>query len=138
LTERPGRTVLCAELPCDVDAAEWSLSDEDLRTLVCHDLEQAGLGPLPPVLGVEIRRLSHAYPLYTKGYRAVFDAIDRWVDGLEGLVTFGRQGLFVHDNTHHTMAMAYELVNCLRDDGTLDRARWSDARTSFAEHVVED
>jgi protoporphyrinogen oxidase len=138
LTPRAGRTVLCAELPCAMAGAEWSMSDEGLGALVCRDLESAGLGPLPKVLAVEARRLPHAYPLYTRGYRAAFDAMDSWIGRIDGLVTFGRQGLFAHDNTHHTMAMAYELVDCLDDDGTFDRDRWARARKSFEDHVVED
>ena len=138
LTRRPGRTVLCAELPCAVDGPEWSMSDEELAALVRGDLERAGLGPLPPVAGITVRRLPHAYPLYTRGYREAFDALDRWVAGIDGLVTFGRQGLFAHDNTHHTVGMAYALVESLRADGTLDAAMWGRARKSFESHVVED
>jgi protoporphyrinogen oxidase len=138
LTLRPGRTVLCAELPCAADGPEWQMSDSDLGALVCSDLDRAGLGPMPPVLNVEVRRLPHAYPLYTRGYREAFDALDQWVSGIEGLVTFGRQGLFAHDNTHHTMAMAYALVECLRPDGSLDTDAWARARKSFETHVVED
>jgi protoporphyrinogen oxidase len=89
-------------------------------------------------LDVQARRLPHAYPLYTRGYREAFDALDQWIAGVDGLVTFGRQGLFAHDNTHHTMAMAYALVASLREDGTLDRDAWARARRSFEEHVVED
>jgi protoporphyrinogen oxidase len=137
-TRRDGRTVLCAELPCSQSDPEWSMSDESLGALVCRDLEHAGLGPLPPVLQVQTRRLPAAYPLYTKGYRQAFESLDRWIDRMNGLVTFGRQGLFAHDNTHHTMAMAYALVDSLRSDGTLDRERWALARQSFESHVVED
>jgi protoporphyrinogen oxidase len=138
LTTAPGRTVLCAELPCAQGGAEWSMSDEELGALVVRDLEHAGLGPMPPVRKVQARRLPHAYPLYTKGYREAFDALDRWIAGIDGLVTFGRQGLFAHDNTHHTMAMAYALVECLGDDGRMDREAWARARRSFEDHVVED
>jgi protoporphyrinogen oxidase len=138
LTARPGRTVLCAELPCEAGDADWSRADADLGQLVCLDLERAGLGPLPRVLDVSVRRLPHAYPLYTKGYRLAFDDLDRWIAGFDGLVTFGRQGLFAHDNTHHTLGMAYELVNALRDDGSLDRERWARARHEFESNVVED
>jgi protoporphyrinogen oxidase len=138
LTERPGRTVLCAELPCDTSDAVWSMRDDDLGTLVRGDLERAALGPLPEVLQVQVRRLSHAYPVYTRGYREAFDAVDEWVAGIDGLVTFGRQGLFVHDNTHHTIAMAYALVDSLRADGSLDRSAWQAARHGFEAHVVED
>ena len=138
LTTRAGRTVLCAELPCAPTDGEWSMPDEALGALVCRDLERAGLGPLPPVVATDTRRLLQAYPLYTKGYRDAFDAIDRWAAGVEGLVTFGRQGLFAHDNTHHTMAMAYALVDSLRADGGFDREAWARARRSFEDHVVED
>jgi protoporphyrinogen oxidase len=87
---------------------------------------------------VHTERLPNAYPLYTKGYREAFDAVDRWLGHFDGLVTFGRQGLFVHDNTHHTVAMAYALVDALQDDGTLDRDAWARARKDFESNVVED
>lgn len=138
VTSKAGRTVLCAELPCAANGPEWTMSDQDLAALVRRDLEQAGLGPVPRLLAVQTRRLPQAYPLYTKGYRQAFDDLDRWVSGIGGLITFGRQGLFVHDNTHHTMAMAYALIGCLRDDGALDVDRWSRARQEFANNVVED
>ena len=138
LTKRLGRTVLCAELPCTFGGPEWSMTDEELGKLVCRDLERAGLGPVPEVRAVEVRRLPHAYPLYTKGYRQAFDALDRWVETFGGLVTFGRQGLFAHDNTHHTMAMAYDLVASLGDDASFDREAWARARKSFEDNVVED
>jgi protoporphyrinogen oxidase len=138
LTQRPGRTVLCAELPCAQTDREWSMTDQELGALVCRDLEHAGLGPIPPVVAVATRRLPQAYPLYTRGYREAFDAIDRWARDIDGLVTFGRQGLFAHDNTHHTIAMAYALVGCLGVDGSFDGDGWQRARRSFEEHVVED
>ena len=138
LTHAPGRTVLCAELPCALGGPEWLMSDRELEALVVRDLETAGLGPVPRVSSVQARRLPHAYPLYEKGYREAFDAIDRWAGNIEGLITFGRQGLFAHDNTHHTMAMAYALAGCLRPDGSFDREAWAQARRSFESHVVED
>ena len=138
LTPTAGRTVLCAELPCAVTDPVWSMSDEALGSLVCADLERARLGPLPPVLQVQARRLSHAYPVYTKGYRQAFDAIDRWIGGIDGLVTFGRQGLFVHDNTHHAIAMAHALADSFGPDGSWNRDAWARARSGFEDHVVED
>jgi protoporphyrinogen oxidase len=138
LTERRGRTVLCAEMPCATSDAEWTMSDEGLGHIVCADLARAGLPAGHQLLDVHVERLPHAYPLYTRGYRQAFEAIDRWIAGFHGLVTFGRQGLFVHDNTHHTIAMAYALVDCLREDGTFDRPAWARARAEFQSHVVED
>jgi len=137
LTDCPGRTVLCAELPCATTDREWAMSDAELGALVEADLIRAGLGPVPNVAAVRTARLPQAYPLYTRGYRAAFDALDQWVAQVDGLVTYGRQGLFVHDNTHHTIAMAYALADCL-DGETFDRDRWARARHTFESHVVED
>ena len=53
-------------------------------------------------------------------------------------MTFGRQGLFAHDNTHHALAMAYALDGCLGSDGSLDRKAWTACRRDFEKHVVED
>ena len=56
----------------------------------------------------------------------------------DGIVSFGRQGLHAHDNTHHALAMAWEAAACLDADGRFDTSRWSAALRRFAEHVVED
>jgi hypothetical protein len=87
---------------------------------------------------VTVRRLPQAYPIYTKSYRDHFDRIDRWVGSLDGILTFGRQGLFAHDNTHHTLAMAYAAEECVSDSGVIDRAQWAHHRHEFESHVVED
>ena len=53
-------------------------------------------------------------------------------------MTFGRQGLYAHDNAHHAMATGWALAECLRADGGLDRVAWREARGRFRGHVVED
>jgi len=64
--------------------------------------------------------------------------LDSWLDRFENLLTFGRQGLFAHDNTHHALFMAYSAVDCIDANGAFDRARWRDCRRQFETHVVED
>jgi protoporphyrinogen oxidase len=137
-TEPRGRTVLCAELPSDPGCEEWELSDEELGRRLCKWIEQTGLPKLPNVAKVLTRRLRQAYPVYRRGFEEHFERIDRWIPQVEGLLTFGRQGLFAHDNTHHTLAMAYAAAACLGPDGKFDRARWMDHRKEFESHVVED
>jgi protoporphyrinogen oxidase len=133
-----GRTVLCAELPCDPDEKWWSMSDEELGKLYCEWLGQLGLPVTCEVLGAETRRLSHAYPVYDIGYEPRFAVIDEWLSSLEGLLVFGRQGLFAHDNTHHAFAMAYAAADVVKPDGGIDRARWAEDRREFETHTVED
>ena len=87
---------------------------------------------------VATRRLPQAYPIYERGYESRFAAIDQWIGTLPGVLTLGRQGLFAHDNTHHTLAMAYAAVDCLDESGRFDRGRWAKYREVFETHVVED
>lgn len=131
-------TVLCAELPCAPNSPVWRLDDEALGRLVREALEHAGLPVRAAVKEVLTRRLPNAYPIYRLAYKTHFDRLDDQIDGIGGLLTFGRQGLFAHDNTHHALFMAYCAVDCLRSDGTFDRSRWRAYRREFETHVVED
>jgi protoporphyrinogen oxidase len=137
-TEPRGRTVLCAELPSDPGLPEWEMTDEELGKRLCEWVERAGLPKPAPVAKVVTRRLRQAYPVYRQGYEKYFANMDGWLGGLEGMLTFGRQGLFAHDNTHHTLAMAYAAVECLSADGSFDHSRWAEHRKEFETHVVED
>jgi protoporphyrinogen oxidase len=137
LSEPAGRTVLCAELPCAVGDDHWNMSDEELGQVVARDLAAAGI-PLPvsPAV-VHTRRLRQAYPIYLTGYERPFEVLDQWALSIPRLLSFGRQGLFAHDNTHHALAMAYGAVDCLNETG-FDADCWADYREGFTHHVVED
>lgn len=137
-SEPRGHTVLCAELPCAVDDRTWKMSDAELGELMLRCLEQCGIPARAPLLKVETRRLRQAYPIYLRGYEEKFNRMDVYLDSIEGLLTYGRQGLFAHDNTHHALFMAYSAVQCFRDDGSLDRQKWAECRKIFETHVVED
>ena len=138
LASLPGRTILCAELPCALDDPIWRANDAELADTVTRALETAKIPIRCRIAGVSSRRLPHAYPIYLRGYREHFESIENWLAGISGLVTFGRQGLFAHDNTHHALAMAYALDDCLLDDGTFDGVRWAEHRRRFQKNVVED
>jgi protoporphyrinogen oxidase len=132
-----GRTVLCAELPTSVDDPEWTMDDAALGALVCKDLETVGI-PVPAApTAVTVRRLAQAYPIYDQGYEVPFGELDAWADSLPRFLTYGRQGLFAHDNTHHALAMAYAAERCFGAEG-FDETRWATYREAFTHHVVED
>lgn len=137
-SEPAGRTVLCAEIPCWRDDQVWSETPEELGRRVAAGLEAAGI-PLPVgSSAIEVRRLPQAYPVYDRGYEEHFERLDGWVSAESGILSFGRQGLFAHDNTHHTMSMAQAAVDSLDDLGRLDTDRWALHRRDFEQHVVED
>lgn len=133
-----GKTILCAELPCDPGEKWWSMSDEELGRHYCDWLGKLGLPVKVPVIRCETRRLAHAYPVYDLTYQEKFETIDNWLSGLDGFLSFGRQGLFAHDNTHHAFAMAYAASDVLQADGSVDRRAWAAHRHEFESHRVED
>lgn len=133
-----GVTVLCAELPCDPDDPVWSQTDDALGQLVCRTLEAAGAPVRAPVRQVVTRRLRQAYPIYRRGFERHFEQLDQALGEIQGLLTFGRQGLFSHDNLHHALYMAYCAADCLADDGGFDLDKWQAYRRVFETHVVED
>ena len=137
-THPAGRTVLCAELPCAQTDAVWTASNEQLRDLVTGGLAKAGLPIKSEVSQIEVRRIPHAYPLYHIGYEQYFKQIDAWLETLNGVLTFGRQGLYAHDNTHHAIYMAQAAARCLNEDGSINSEKWREARKIFETHTVED
>lgn len=133
-----GLTVLCGELPCNVGDEIWNASDEELADIAESSLTSCGLTVDANLLEVATKRLPYAYPIYTEGYEKFFDIQDKWAESLDRVLTFGRQGLFAHDNTHHALAMAYAAVDSLRPSGDFDSQKWQEYRKEFETHVVED
>ena len=123
-----GRTVLCVEVPCQVGDVTWSASADALGTIV------DGVEPVDVV----VRRLPKAYPIYTVGFEREVAKLDAWSSTVPDVVSFGRGGLFAHDNTHHALAEGFAAADALGRDGRWDAASWSAARERFAQHVVED
>jgi protoporphyrinogen oxidase len=132
------RTVLCAELPCALDDPQWSSTDEALGRYLCSALAAAGIPVQAPIKEVVTRRLGQAYPIYRRGYEVSFERLDHWLSQINGLLTFGRQGLFAHDNTHHALYMGYCAAGCLDANGRFDAEQWRAFRRVFETHVVED
>ena len=132
------RTVLCAELPCDPGEPYWLLSDEELGKRLGEWLERMNLPVKAPVVRTVTRRLNFAYPIYERSFEEWFGAMDAWLCTIDRLLTFGRQGLFAHDNTHHAIAMGHAAASCTQPDGTFNAELWARYRREFEKHVVED
>ncbi|MGQ0742832.1 MAG: protoporphyrinogen/coproporphyrinogen oxidase [Acidimicrobiales bacterium] len=133
----PGTTVICAEIPCRTGDSTWSAADEALVMVVTRDMADMGLDPGPVRQTVVVREPA-VYPIYHRGWAQDLAAVESWLASHQNLVTLGRHGLFAHDNTHHGLAMAWAIADCVGPGPTLDRQRWGRARDGFRSHVVED
>ncbi len=136
-TDPTDRTVLCCEIPCTVGDDLWTAPDQALAEIVTDALAGNGLPPVR-LAGMHVERLPRVYPIYELGFRGHLAGVDAWAQTLPNVTTFGRLGLFVHDNTHHTLAMAYDAVDALVAGERFDAVAWAAARERFESHVVED
>jgi protoporphyrinogen oxidase len=138
-TEDPvDRTVLCAEWPGFVDDEVWRRSPDDLADEIRESLARESLDVGPPT-HVEVHRVPHAYPVYDLDFVEAADRLNSWAEAIEPIVlSFGRNGLFAHDNAHHALATAYAAFDAISTDGSFDLAHWRRAKSGFATHVVED
>lgn len=137
-TTPAGRTVLCAEVPCSHKGKLWNAPDEELGQLVVADLQASGLPVESAPVNIFTKRLPQAYPIYETGFEKHTAIIEAWASKLPRFLSFGRQGLFAHDNTHHALAMANAAARCLNPDGSFDATSWKNHLSIFAKHVVED
>ena len=131
------RTVLCAEVPCTAGDGTWSLPDDVLAGRVADELAGVGL-PLVRAVDAHVVRLGSVYPVERLGTPAHRAVVEAWLDGVPGVLSTGRQGLLVPDNTHHALSMGIDAAAALDDDLRIDAGRWAQARRAVDHHVVED
>lgn len=133
-----GITGLCAEIPCSALDKIWNASPDEIFKLVAEDLKRIGLSVEGLVTETFTRRIRYAYPMYTMDFEKHLQLIHSHLETIPGLVVMGRQGLFAHDNIHHTMEGAYKACDCLDNDGNWDKKKWKVLLEEFKHHVVED
>ncbi|MBN2412338.1 FAD-dependent oxidoreductase [candidate division KSB1 bacterium] len=131
-------TGICLEIPCNLGDDIWNMTDASLTQKSLEDLKKIGLPANFPLKTSFTKRLPFVYPIYDQKFDEQFELIDDYINRFTGLVSLGRQGLFAHDNTHHTMEMAYRASDCLESNLNWKTTMWKNYRREFETHVVED
>jgi protoporphyrinogen oxidase len=133
----PGdRTVLVMDLACAPDDARFTASDDQLREQVAPALETARLIRQDEIVDFWTVRFRSAYPIYGLDTAARLVAAHDWADAIANLYLAGRQGLFLHNNTHHSLLMGYRAAAAIRAGG--DRSAWLREVAAFADFTVAD
>ncbi|MCC7077850.1 MAG: FAD-dependent oxidoreductase [Acidimicrobiia bacterium] len=132
-----GRTVLCVEIPASPHEPLWKARDAVVTSRALAELVDLAL-PVPgdPV-ETTVRRVTDVYPVYTPATLARRRDLLAWAGRLHRVRTLGRQGLFVHDNSHHALAMGYAAAACAGPHG-FDHERWAEACRAWESNTVED
>ncbi|MEO6597211.1 MAG: FAD-dependent oxidoreductase, partial [Planctomycetota bacterium] len=105
----PGQTGLSLEVSCEVGDSTWNSSDADLIARCVDHLIALGHLRREELLGADVRRTTHAYPLQVKNFPEKAEAlVDALAATCHNLVTIGRQGLFRYCNMNECMEMALD------------------------------
>jgi len=131
-------TGICMEIPCAVGDAVWSSSDDKLERQILQQLARAQLPITAEIEASFSRRLENVYPIYNIGYEQDYKMASDYLISWPDIISLGRQGLFMHNNTHHSMEMAYRAAECLKPGFIWDHQRWQGYLKEFATFTVED
>ena len=106
----PGKTMICAEITCRRGDEIWRMGEDDLRDLAERDLVSVGLIDKGQIEGAFIKRIPYAYPVYDLEYAGHLEPIQKYLAGLKGMVTTGRQGNFRYNNMDQSVEMGRKVA----------------------------
>lgn len=133
------KSVLCVEITCRPGDALDRESDGALAREVVRQMAGTGLFAEREVEETLIYRLPFGYPLYSLDYDKRLDAIHAGLGRIENLMTCGRQGLFNHNNTDHSMLMGMRAAEALQKAGPSGAAReWAGMLEEFRHFRIVD
>lgn len=113
----PGETALCLEIP----EGRWGPNEDFTQQLepLLEQLTHARILP-PGLRPLEVlqRYVPDVYPLYTLGWQQTWRAAMTEVADLERVLPIGRQGLFLHCNVDHAVAISRAAMTHLAAGGS--------------------
>lgn len=109
----PGKTSLCFEYPCFGTDAAWQSDDEALIETTIGYLERLGLARREVVIGGEVIRMSHAYPVLEAGIEEVVEKGLAYLSAFSNLSVVGRNGRFVYAHVHDMLRFGLDVTSQL-------------------------
>ena len=108
-----GSTGMALEIACDPGDEVWKAPDETLGAVCVRSLVRMGQIQERDVLGFDVVRTSHAYPVQVVGFRERADELLAALREIDNLSSIGRQGLFRYCNMNECMEMAFDVSDAL-------------------------
>ncbi len=99
--------MIMLEITCHHGDRIWNATDKQLIRETIKGLERTGLVERDDVVDAMVHRIPYTYPLYDVAYRKRLDPVWRYLEEFSGLISVGRQGLFLHNNMDHSIHMGF-------------------------------
>lgn len=91
----PEKTIVTADLGCEVGDDIWKMSDDSLGELCLKHIERIIPDVRKRYLGARVLRTPIAYPVFLRAYESDRLSLEEGT-GIEGLLSIGRNGEFAH------------------------------------------
>lgn len=117
------RSMIVLEITCHQGDRFWRASDARLVEATARGLERTGVLGRGDILETLVHRIPNTYPLYDLDYRANVRRVVRYLETMPGLLSTGRQGLFLHNNMDHSIHMGFRAAEAAFESGVDGAAR---------------
>ncbi|MDX2176776.1 MAG: FAD-dependent oxidoreductase [Candidatus Sumerlaeia bacterium] len=105
------QTALVLEITCHRDDPVWRMTDRQLIDQSVADLTKIGMLNSADVAASMVHRIPNTYPLYDLGYRDRMQVLIEYLGKVPGLISTGRQGLYLHNNMDHSIHMGFRAAD---------------------------
>ncbi|HEU0022457.1 MAG TPA: FAD-dependent oxidoreductase [Dehalococcoidia bacterium] len=108
-----GQTSLVVEFPCFPTDEIWDWDEDRLVDGLVQHLEAMGLLRESRVFASDVNRLDHAYPVYSRDYKAWSQAVLSHLRQFKNLWTLGRSGSFFYGHVHDFVTDAFGIARAV-------------------------
>ena len=105
-----GKTSLCVEIPCYAADDVWKSEDAALVDMTSSHLESIGWVDRSKLIGSQVLRLSHAYPVLEAGFEAKIQMLLDYLARFSNLKVIGRNGRFVYKHVHDMLRFGHDVI----------------------------
>jgi len=106
----PGKTSLCAEIPCFPGSEQWDMTVKELIERVSLEFIKLGWISKKDIIGTEITRLHQAYPVMEKGFEEKIHSLNSFLKSFENLRMTGRNGSFMYSHVHDLLKSGKDVI----------------------------
>jgi protoporphyrinogen oxidase len=106
----PGKTSLCAEIPCFPGSEQWDMTVKELIERVSLEFIKLGWIRKKDIIGTEITRLHQAYPVLEKGFEEKIHSLNSFLKSFENLRMTGRNGSFMYSHVHDLLKSGKDVI----------------------------
>ena len=124
------------EITCNFNDKIWNMKKNELMNYILKNLKDLKIFDKNQIIDFFVEKEKYAYPIYYKNYKYHLDRIKDYYYS-KGVLLNGRQGLFLHNNQHHSIEMAYYGSKALIDSKQPYKY-WKNIEQKFDEYKVTD